>query len=233
MAFICYFSNGVVMDHIKATITAWREAFSGQNFRNQFAISVLVLTAVMSVNSYFLKVWQTRPGIQINDLFLQHLPPIDFSWQIFFLEYGCLLLTFLYVLRYPQKLVTGIQMFTLVFAARTLSIYLLPLEPPRNMILLHDPIANFFFQTDTVYVTKDLFFSGHIAAMALFCLLIDNKNLRMFMVLASIVVAVMILWQHVHYTMDVLFAPLASYAAYRFVLWWHLQTRYGLALKSV
>lgn len=212
--------------------TEWSAAWAESKFRNQFALTILGFIAVGLFNLHFLKIWQTRAGMQVNDLVLNMLPPIDFSIPIFAVEYTALLLAFFYVIQTPRLLVRGLQMFALSFIARTITIYLIPLEPPRDIILLNDPIATFCFQTETVYVTKDLFFSGHVSAMFLFFLLIENKVLRLYIFAATIAIATMILWQHVHYTMDVLCAPLVSYVCYKFVNWWHLQTKYGLELES-
>lgn len=212
--------------------TEWSVAWAESKFKNQFALTFLGFIAVGLFNLHFLKVWQSRAGIQVNDFVLNHLPPIDFSLPIFIVEYSALLVVLFYVLPNPRLLVRGVQMFALSFVARTITIYLIPLEPPKDIILLNDPIATFLFQTETIYVTKDLFFSGHVSAMFLFLLLVENKTFKNLIFAATITVAVMILWQHVHYTMDVVCAPLVSYVCYKFVNWWHLQTKYGLELKS-
>ena len=212
--------------------TSWKSAWSNPAFRNQFAITVMLFIGVMFSNFYYLRIWQTRPDIQLNDFILNLLPPLDFSPYIFFIQYASLLIVFLFVLPNPHRLTKGLQMFAVVFLARTLTIYLIPLEPPRDMILLNDPVATFVFHTDSVYVTKDLFFSGHIATLTLVLLLVENRYVKSWVFLCTVVVGVLIMWQHVHYSTDVAFAPLVSYLAYRFVLYIHRQTQYGLEVNS-
>lgn len=208
--------------------TSWKSAWSNPAFRNQFAITVMLFVGVMFSNFYYLRIWQTRPGIQLNDFILNLLPPHDFSPYIFFIQYTSLLIVFLFVLPNPHRLTKGLQMFAVVFLARTLTIYLIPLEPPRDMILLNDPVATFVFHTDSVYVTKDLFFSGHVSACVLLWLIVDKKFLKVLLSFTTVIVGLLIMWQHVHYSTDVIFAPLFALVSYWAVQYMHAQSKYGL-----
>lgn len=211
---------------------AWQKAWRFGTFRNHLLISLLVFCASCLCNFHYLVVWQSRPGILINDIVLSHLQPHNFSAYIFFLEYSTLLMVFIFILPYPDRLVRGLQMFAIILFARTTTIYFMPLDPPRDMVPLIDPVANFFLHTHDVFVTKDLFFSGHVSALTLFFLIATNKYLRAYALIATLTVGTLIVWQHVHYSLDVLFAPLASYAAFKVVEWGHTQTKYGLELQD-
>ena len=157
---------------------------------------------------------------------------MDFSIPIFVVEYATLLIIFLLTISHPERVVRAIQMFSIATLARTMSIYYFALEPPREMVLLYDPIANIFLNTKEAYVTKDLFFSGHVAALSLLTLVTVNKYVKIWATLATMLVSIMIMWQHVHYSMDVLIAPLVAYVSYKFVLYVHRETRYGLELQE-
>ncbi|MCX6199174.1 MAG: phosphatase PAP2-related protein [Bacteroidetes bacterium] len=211
---------------------AWSRAWDSKAFRNQFALSVLFFIGVSLHQFHFLRLWQLRPGIQVNDLILNFLPPHDFSMFIFFFEYSTMLMVFIFLLPLPERLIKGIQMFALILFARTATIYLFPLEPPRDMIFLNDPMATFFLHTKDIVVTKDLFFSGHVSALALLFLLTTDKWLKKYAAIAAVLVSSMIMCQHVHYSMDVLFGALVSYTAYKLVFYFHTQTKYGLELKD-
>jgi len=211
---------------------AWSKALSSRSFRNQFFLTLLVFAGVCMHNFHYLRVWQDRPGVQINDLLLNQLPPHNFSLEIFLLEYCTLFIVLIFTIQHPDRLVKGLQMFALVILARTMSIYFFPLEPPRDMIFLDDPMARFFLHTKDTFVTKDLFFSGHISALALLMLISFNKYVKAWALTATVLVGILILWQHVHYSLDVVFAPLASFVSYKVILFIHRESRYGFELQS-
>ncbi len=222
-----------MFNELKQIPVAWSRVWASRSFRNQFIISVLIFVAVALHNFHFLRLWQDRPGILVNDLVLNHLPPIDFSWIIFALEYSTLLLVFVFILPYPERLVKGIQIFALVFIARTMCIYLFPLEPPKDMVFLYDPVAELLLHTRDSVVTKDLFFSGHVSALSALMLISAKVWVRRWAGMATVVVGCLIMWQHVHYSMDVAFAPIVSYVSYKFIHYIHRQTKYGLELQDV
>jgi hypothetical protein len=221
-----------MLTDLKYIPEVWSTAWRSRSFRNQFALSLLLLIGVGMHQFHCLRVWQARPGIQINDLVLNMLPPHDFSIPIFILEYSTLLLVFVSLLSIPDRLVKGFQMFSLALFARTVSVFLIPLEQPSDMIPLNDPMANLLLHTEEIFVSKDLFFSGHVLAITLLMLIAVNKYLKAYAMVAAIIVGILIMWQHVHYSMDVIFAPLVSFTAYKLVLYIHRETRYGLELSE-
>jgi hypothetical protein len=210
----------------------WSAALSSRSFRNQFFLTLLVFAGIAMHNFHYLRVWQTREGVQINDAVLNQLPPHDFSLEIFLVEYCTMLLITIITVQHPERFVTGLQMFALLILFRTISIYFFPLEPPRDMILLDDPFATFFLHSKDTYVTKDLFFSGHISTLSLLILISTNKYVKAWALAATIIVGSLILWQHVHYTLDVVLAPVAAFICYKIVLFIHRETRYGLELEQ-
>lgn len=221
-----------MLDELKHTPTAWRNVSGSKSFRNQLLFSLLLFVVAHLHNFHCLRVWQDRPGTQVNDMLLNLMHPHDFSLGIFFFEYSSLILAILFIVPYPDRFIRGLQMFAIMMFARTASIYLVALEPPVGMVPLWDPMANLFLHTADTFVSKDLFFSGHVAALVLLMLLVENRYIKSWIALSTIMVGVLIAWQHVHYSTDVIFAPLASYVAYRFVLYIHRQTQYGLETSN-
>jgi hypothetical protein len=219
-----------MLAELKYIAEVWSKAWSSRSFRNQLVLTLLFFIGVCMHQFHYLREWQARPGIQINDMILNLLRPYDFSIPIFVLEYSTLFMVFLSLFPAPDRMVKGFQMFALALLARTMSVYLIPLEQPQDMIALNDPMANLFLHTKEVFVSKDLFFSGHVLAITLLMLIATNKYLKAYALISAVVVGVLIMWQHVHYSMDVLFAPLVSYTCYKFVLYIHRETRYGLEL---
>ena len=100
---------------------------------------------------------------------------------------------------------------------RSITLFFVPLEPPSNIIPLHDE-----FLTNTFYAgsqnLKDLFFSGHAATLFLFYFFATNKILKYVFLVAAISVSIGVVMQHVHYSYDVIAAPIFAYIAYRFIV---------------
>ena len=61
---------------------------------------------------------------------------------------------------------------------------------------------------------NDLFFSGHVADLTTFYLLCRSLRLKRYILFCIIVVATMLVWQRVHYTIDVMMAPAFAYTSY-------------------
>ena len=67
-------------------------------------------------------------------------------------------------------------------------------------------------------VNKDLFFSGHTATMYLLYLMLPAGIYRKLAFIGALVMMVCLLFQRVHYTVDVIVAPFFAYGALRIVL---------------
>ena len=163
-------------------------------------------------------IFEQRKGIQIIDPLLTRLPVVDSSTLIFSLTYSALAIFILTNLNNPMRFIKGMQAYTLLLTMRTITIYLVPLEPPIGMIVLKDTVSNFFMNSGNgTYIVKDLFFSGHISAIMLFFLVAENKTIKIILVSLAVVIASLILLQRVHYTMDIIAAPFFSYLAIKTV----------------
>jgi hypothetical protein len=109
----------------------------------------------------------------------------------------------------------ALQAYVVMVLLRIAAMGVTPLEAPPGMIPLHDPLVRLFGPGKLL--TKDLFFSGHTSTLFLLALAVPGRRWRGFFVSCTAAVAVCVLWQHVHYTIDVLVAPLFAYASYRLV----------------
>ena len=116
-------------------------------------------------------------------------------------------------IRTPRILLVFIWSYFLLTALRMLTISLLPLEPPANLIGLVDPLSNFFYGPK--FVTKDLFPSGHTSTMFLLYFCLQTKKDRRLGLFVTFAVAFLLLIQHVHYTVDILGGFLYGWFA-----WW-------------
>lgn len=197
--------------------TTWREALQNRYFVYGLVLLCLLLLALAFFMPYFFReVIADKKGIQLNDFILDRLTPVDWSWTIFALSYSCALLTIATNYKYPYIIAEGLATYTIVTWLRMLTIYLFTLEPPKGMIFLKDPFISLIAYPE--FFAKDLFFSGHISSMTVFILIEPNKVLRWIKIVVSLLLAILILIQQVHYTLDVAAAPIFTYGVYRLVI---------------
>jgi hypothetical protein len=197
--------------------TTWKEALQNRYFVYGLLLLGLSLLALALFMPYFFgEVIAQKKGIWLNDFILDRLTPVDWSWTIFTLSYSCAFLTIATNYKNPYVMVEGLATYNIVTWLRMVTIYLFTLEPPKGMIFLKDPFISLIVYPELF--AKDLFFSGHISSMTVFILMERNTVLRWIKIVASFIVAILILVQHVHYTLDVVAAPIFTYGVYRLVI---------------
>lgn len=224
-------------NNVNTFTAAWKEYFSVPGNKSFFGFSFVAGAALMIASARFLTYISHRPGVVLDDYLMQLLPLHDFSNWIFILEYLCVIVVVFYLADKPAAFVKGLWTVAALFWLRIVTIVLIPLRPPSDMIFLVDPFATLFFG-EGHQVVNDLFFSGHISLLALFFFMSENRYIRIFLASATIVIGLMLIAQRVHYTMDVVMAPLFSLLVYKLIyegriLVWltDLRTRYGRTLS--
>jgi hypothetical protein len=182
-------------------------------------ISPIALVAVLAVMARFLSWVERRPGVVLADPVLALLPPRDATWLTFGLVYLGLITAVVVLLPHPRRLVVGAQAYALMVLFRMAVMAVTPLEAPPGMLALRDPLVQVVGTGEVL--TRDLLFSGHTATLALLTLLAPGRISRRFFLACTALVAVCVLWQHVHYTVDVLVAPVFAYASGELVFGLH------------
>lgn len=195
---------------------SWKTAFKNPLFRNRFLISLGLLIIILSVFAWFLAYIEARQGHTFYDPVLNFIKPRDVSDFIFTVTYSTAFIALIYAFSTPYKFLHLIQMYASLTVLRIITLFFVPLEPPTEIIPLRDE-----FLTNTFYAgaqnLKDLFFSGHAATLFLFFFFSDNKVLKIMFLAAAIAVSVGVVLQHVHYSYDVIAAPIFAYIAYRLI----------------
>jgi hypothetical protein len=197
---------------LSSVTRAWTAVWPDRRFRVEAVLSLAVLVAVLNVMARFLTWVEHRPGVVLPDAVLAAIAPRDVTWVTFTLVYGGLLTAVAVLLPYPRRLVLGLQAYTLMVLLRLAVMAVTPLEAPPGMLPLKDPLVE-VLGTGQV-LTKDLFFSGHTSTLFLLTLLAPKRATRAFFLVCTAMVAACVLWQHVHYTVDVVVAPVFSFIAY-------------------
>ena len=194
----------------------WQNYLSGNNSWTEPVVTLILLIATLIFFTHFINSVEARNGVELNDPVLKLFHPVDLSGFIFSIIYLSIIIGLITLLVDPKRLVIALQVYTLIVMIRIITLYLTPLNAPGNMIPLIDPIVNNFGTGQLL--TKDLFFSGHTATMFFLFLVSENKKIKLIFLLGFVIIAIAVLLQHVHYTIDVIAAPFFTYTAFRIIL---------------
>lgn len=193
----------------------WKEFLKEKRNRVELVITLFLLAVVLTSLANFLNYVEARQGVLLPDPLLNLFNPIDLTWLIFALIYISLVVAIATLSQKPKRLLFAVQLYTLMVLLRIVAMFLLPLEPPATMIILSDPLIEFFGTGQTL--TKDLFFSGHTATLFILFLVSEKKIIKTVFLISTIAVAIAVLLQHVHYSIDVFAAVFFTYACYCFL----------------
>ncbi len=194
---------------------AWNHAWSSGSFRVQAIITAVIVSSFTVIFGKFFDFVESRQGALLNDYVLDLLPSYDVSWVVFFFLYSGILIGLYYHLIHPKTILIVFQTYVIVTLVRIVTISMLPLEPPTGYLPLREPFVQ-LFTTGGKIISKDLFFSGHMSTILSLYFGSHRKFVRTFLLFCSLMVGVMILIQHVHYTIDVVFAIPATWIIYKF-----------------
>ena len=156
-----------------------------------------------------------REGKVWPDWILGQIPSADVSYLIFGIIYSSVFYLIIRLLEAPKRFLWFAWAFNIETLLRFASIYWVALDPPVGLVDLHDPIAEMFIYGENLAITKDLFFSGHTATMVFVCFFLPKGVERNIAIGLSCVLGILLLIQHVHYSLDILAAPIATWAAVR------------------
>ena len=195
----------------------WKSYLSVKSFKIQLFVSLAGLIILLAGLTRFLLFVENREGAVLNDPILSLFSPIDVTWLIFSIIYFSVIITIYYLLDKPNQILTGIQVYSLMIIFRIAAMYLIPLNPPPLMIELKDPMVEIIGGTGET-LTKDLFFSGHTATLFILYLIVEKKGLlKNFLLLSSLLITLLVLLQHIHYSIDVFTAFFVSYTCFKIV----------------
>lgn len=176
-------------------------------------MGMVIVIPLLSFFPYFFQSIERRHGIILNDPVLRLLTPHNVSVPLFIIIWALSLLALVRAAQHPRMFLTFLWAFIPLSLFRMLTITLVPLDPPVGLVGLVDPLSNFFYGPK--FVTHDLFFSGHTSTVFLLYLCLPGKADKKLALAVTLSVAVLLLVQHVHYTLDVLGGFLFGW-----ISWW-------------
>lgn len=193
---------------------AWNEVWKNPTFKRKTLVYSSLLVVILLILPFFFSAIEQRNGSQLYDPILQLIPAVDVSLATFLVIWSMTIFMAVRMLHNPSLFLFTLCSMVVLFLSRLISISLLPLEPPVGLIPLKDPIVNLFYGGKDVFITKDLFFSGHTSTQFLFFLCLHKRSDKLIALAASLAVATLVLVQHVHYTIDVFFAFVIAWPIY-------------------
>jgi hypothetical protein len=199
---------------------AWGEAWKESSFRLSFLLAMLTFSVFPWKAATYFQWIQQREGIILNDFILEFIPPKNVSYPIFSIIYCTVIYLIVRLLATPKTFVWFAWAFNLETIFRFVTIYLVALNPPVGIVDLHDPVATLFIYGENMLITKDLFFSGHTATMVFACYFLPLKKEKITAIILTVILVVLLLIQHVHYTIDIIMAPLFTLLAIRIIKKW-------------
>lgn len=202
-----------VNKYFKTTRLNWKLSWQEKSFRYKLFAAVFFIIIILICYPFFFQYIQKRKGILFNDPLLNLIPAYDVYILIFILVWSCAFLMLITAIKNPGILLTFLISYIFLSIARGLSMFLFPLEPPIDIINLIDPLSNHFYGVP--FISKDLFFSGHASTLFLIFLCQNTKPRKYYSLVSCLCVSILVLVQHIHYTVDILFAFPFAYLCYR------------------
>lgn len=192
----------------------WRELLRDRKFLISLVIGLVLLFAALILMNLAASYKETVVVQSVGDIILDRLPPLDLNFSF---TYGFFLIITMIVL-YPLFFKPQLGPFTAKTMAafliiRAFFITLTHIGAPKGFLLPTwggDPDS-----TLRLFYVNDLFFSGHVGLPFLAALIFwENKFVRWFMLIMSVVQAMTVLFLRVHYSIDVFSAYFITYAIY-------------------
>lgn len=203
------------IDYFHAKFIDWKKEI--REHRNLILISfVLIIIALILDYSAGYYVTYKAQVEDVPDLLLKYIPPINLN---FLFVYGWLFVLAVFVL-YPlffevKKFHVVIFQSSFLIVLRSFFIILTHLQTPITAVGGQFPKV-----LSVLKFYNDQFFSGHVALAFLgFWIFWENKRLRYFFLISSIVMGIVVLVMHQHYSIDVFAAYFIVYGSYNIGEW--------------
>jgi hypothetical protein len=197
----------------KTQLNHWGTFFKSTKNKLIFIGLGLAVAIGLCLTSFFLLWNESREGgTLLNDPILSLFGAVDVSIYTFFFTYLGIGMGLLYMFRKPRGFIVTMVSILCIIGLRTITMTLIPLEAPLGIIPLRDVFLESTFYSGLV-LEKDLFFSGHTANVFLLGFLAYNNKIKIALFVIASIVGMLVLIQHVHYTVDVVAAPFFAYIA--------------------
>ncbi|HTB30606.1 MAG TPA: phosphatase PAP2-related protein [Bacteroidia bacterium] len=202
-----------MQSYINQSRQIWKDAWYNKAFRANLILGVIIIVGLLIFTYHFFYYIEHLPGgTLLNDWVLRKIPAEDVSVPITLLESSVIIIFLIRSITNPNLFVTYLIGFIFILIFRIITIYITQLQPPVGLIELRDPIAGIVYKS--TFIKRDLFYSGHVSIMYLFYLCSIKKVDKYYILFAVTCVGLLLLVQHVHYTIDVISAPFFAFGCF-------------------
>lgn len=174
----------------------WREIFSSNKKTALFVVGIAALLSAFAVNNKVSTYVDHVQGAAVGDLILDNIPIYDlnfiFFWAVLFFWAGNIIYRLIFPKEFPFILVS-MSLFVMV---RCFFIALTHLGPPETLLVVPEELSYYSFNAD-------LFFSGHVGTPFFYALLTSVKRVKWIAIIYSIIMVVIVLMSHGHYSIDI------------------------------
>ena len=188
---------------------SWRFVIRSNIIYYMIFLFIFIISFRMA-NIQVLHYLQIRPlFISLHDPVFRFIPYHNFNTQCEILFQVTQFIMIGYFLKNPLKVIIYFQALCFIWITRWLTIYLLPFSAPHDKI----PLLN-YLNYGNYTISRDLFFSGHTAAVVIMIFNSDNRLLARFGLLSLLTMIILMLFSRWHYTIDIVIAPYIAYCYY-------------------
>ncbi len=192
----------------------WSHAWRERSFRAAMLAAGAVALPLAFCLPLFFDHIGAKPGSLPPDPLLELIGPVDVTWLTFTVLYGGIAIGLFSARRDPLAVLRGLHAYAILQVLRMTAMEVWTFEPPPDIIPLIDPVTAAFYPGSEPFL-KDLFFSGHTATLAVIVGLSRGGMIRWILIAATISVGALVIAQHVHWTIDVLAAPIFARVAWK------------------
>lgn len=174
----------------------WKEILSSKKKVALFVAGIAALLSSFAVNNKVSTYVDHVQGQAVGDLILDNIPIYDlnfiFFWAVLIFWVGNIIYRLIFPKEFPFILVS-LSLFVLV---RCFFISLTHIGPPETLLVVPEELSYYSFNAD-------MFFSGHVGAPFFYALLTSVKNVKWIAIIYSIIMVVIVLMSHGHYSIDI------------------------------
>lgn len=196
----------------------WKVLLGDRAFRISLLAGIVLMAGAAASNQFACIYNDSQSYISVGDLILDYIPTINmhifFTWGMYFLT--------VFIICYalfvkPETVPFALKTYAVLIFLRCGFILLTNIGAPVDSFYAGAIVGKDFF-TDFVF-RNDLFFSGHTAYPFLGYLIYRKTNVAWILFLGTILMAITVLFMHVHYSIDVFAAFFITYGVYKFSSW--------------